>query len=758
MPMAKDIASAAIKELQGLKDKDIIQNSILADELDNVISRLKDKSFRLAVVGEFSSGKSTFLNAILKRDLLKHGAVETTATLTQIDNIAKDQNGDTFDVQYNNGKEEKNLPIEKLTDYTVTSSKVISVADEVKKVVLRTHIFDVDYPVSLIDTPGLNGVADNHREKTLNEIKNAHACIYLLQVRGVNKSDADFIKYLSEYQKNILFVQNFIDELHDLEGETPEQKIAAQRKILEEIFKDSPDVNFDILGVSARNALIAQDKEAFPKYSDEERKELMESSRFETLLAKVQKLIKENLRAKKQQKDAIQVALRILDQMHDIAEIKIEQQKTDALESGQYGKVKYYTLLEEKLQKNKDKYIKNIKNYVSVEASDLKRISDKKVVNDLEEFRDEIEKGIDDKLQSDLRLRKDELADFVYNGELSRKISQAIYKVSQDLNVLLSSGLQNIQDGAMMRIEEYLGGTKVSVKTEWGMLPKIVENDDTSILKDGIKDKEREIEELKSQNNQIETEQQQLIDEYNKNRLEMDEERGKLDNLKVDYDQKIVNLGSKPRIKRKQVTKTIEHTRGGLFGRVLDFFGTKTETYTETVTNSKERDEWINKKNKIEREYFSKQEQVNLALANLNMKQQMLEDRSKELSNEQDRVRAEIEAQELAVKNEKELLEVQKNEARREYLDNIKKIAIKQLTEHFNTVSENLRTNVASMLSDGEQTITTKALNIFNERFTERLNEIKRSLSEDNNTINENRLNIDRTEIEKVIRNLEELV
>lgn len=219
--------------------------------------------------------------------------------------------------------------------------------------------------------------------------------------------------------------------------------------------------------------MIAQDKKAFPKYSDEERKELMKSSRFETLLAEVQRLIKENLRAKKQQKDAIQVALRILDQMHDIAEIKIEQQKNDALESGQYGKVKYYTLLEEKLQKNKDKYIKNIKNYVSVEASDLKRISDKKVVNDLEEFRDEIEKGIDDKLQSDLRMRKDELADFVYNGELSRKISQAIYKVSQNLNVLLSSGLQNIQDGAMMRIEEYLGGTKVSVKTEWETLPKI---------------------------------------------------------------------------------------------------------------------------------------------------------------------------------------------------------------------------------------------------------------------------------------------
>lgn len=104
------------------------------------------------------------------------------------------------------------------------------------------------------------------------------------------------------------------------------------------------------------------------------------------------------------------------------------------------------------------------------------------------------------------------------------------------------------------------------------------------------------------------------------------------------------------------------------------------------------------------------------------------------------------------------MLERERKVARREYLDNIKKIARKQLTDHFNTVSENLRINIENMLSDGEQTITTKALNIFNERFAERLNEIKRSISEDKNTINENRLNIDRAEIEKVMRNLERLV
>lgn len=41
-----------------------------------MLERLKTNTFRLAVVGEFSSGKSTFLNAIIGKDILKHGVQE----------------------------------------------------------------------------------------------------------------------------------------------------------------------------------------------------------------------------------------------------------------------------------------------------------------------------------------------------------------------------------------------------------------------------------------------------------------------------------------------------------------------------------------------------------------------------------------------------------------------------------------------------------------------------------------------------------
>lgn len=376
--------------------------------------------------------------------------------------------------------------------------------------------------------------------------------------------------------------------------------------------------------------------------------------------------------------------------------------------------------------------------------------------NDLAEFHDKIEKDMDNKLQSDLKMKKDDLADFVYNGELSRKISQAIYKVSQDLNILLSSGLQNIQDGAMMRIEEYLGGAKVSVKTEWKNLPKI-DQKNNSAIKNEIELGELEIERLKMQGRQIENEQRRLIDDYQQNREEINEQQQNLDDLRLDYDQKIISLGAKPSVERKQITKTRERYRGGL-GFLDTILGPKIEEYTETVPDSTKRDSWINKKNKVESDYHSNQERVNMAINDLNMKQQLLDDKTRELSSKQSRVKDAIKMQEKTLAMQKELLEKQKKVARREYLDNIKKIANKQLTEHFDIVSVDFRTNTANMLGDGEQTITTRALNIFNERFADRINEIKRSLSEDKNMINENKLNIDRAEIEKVMQNLEELV
>ena len=56
----------------------------LQQSIERIKQRYSDPNLHLAVVGEFSSGKSTFINALLRDDLLKTSALVTTATATHL--------------------------------------------------------------------------------------------------------------------------------------------------------------------------------------------------------------------------------------------------------------------------------------------------------------------------------------------------------------------------------------------------------------------------------------------------------------------------------------------------------------------------------------------------------------------------------------------------------------------------------------------------------------------------------------------------
>lgn len=188
MTKSNNSIDSVVNVLQEVRNNEYVKNiDLFEHDFQRIIDRLKDDSFRLAVVGEFSSGKSTFLNALIGKDLLKHGAKETTATITEIHNKKSGENETYLDVYYLNGDVEKNISVDRIIDYTATASTTHSVANEIEKVVINSEILDSDAKVCFVDTPGLNGIADKHREKTIEEIKNAHACIYLIKEKRSSK-------------------------------------------------------------------------------------------------------------------------------------------------------------------------------------------------------------------------------------------------------------------------------------------------------------------------------------------------------------------------------------------------------------------------------------------------------------------------------------------------------------------------------------------------------------------------------------------
>src|SRR5690348_509840 len=52
--------------------------------LDEVLTRMRDHRFTVSVVGEFKTGKSTFVNALLGVDVVPTDVIPATATLNRI--------------------------------------------------------------------------------------------------------------------------------------------------------------------------------------------------------------------------------------------------------------------------------------------------------------------------------------------------------------------------------------------------------------------------------------------------------------------------------------------------------------------------------------------------------------------------------------------------------------------------------------------------------------------------------------------------
>ena len=147
-------------------------HEILMRHLSAINNKQKDKCINLSVVGEFSSGKSSFINALLGEELLVSSAIQGTTVVNTIIGYSEKIFINVFyksnrlqHTEPNNRNELKRL----LSDITTNSenAKNISwVVVGIPSVVLKNNI-------RIIDTPGTNSVESWHEDVTkraINEI------------------------------------------------------------------------------------------------------------------------------------------------------------------------------------------------------------------------------------------------------------------------------------------------------------------------------------------------------------------------------------------------------------------------------------------------------------------------------------------------------------------------------------------------------------------------------------------------------------
>ncbi|MCQ2257647.1 MAG: dynamin family protein [Bacteroidaceae bacterium] len=278
-------------KLMSIAQKALDERVISQDVYDNFVSRIQNNEFRITIVGEFSSGKSTLIDALIGKDILPHSTSETTATLTYIHSIepghVKENKAEIF---FSDGNT-KLVDFSTLKEYVTAFSKTVDVFSSIEYVNIYVHIENFDNNIVIVDTPGLNGT-NHYEDRTLQEIAKADASIFVFSPSGIKATEQSFMKEeLLKHQKSFFFVMNRIDDLRKSEGESVESKLDELADDISLRFFDGKNEVTNIFGVSALKALAAKDHSIEKLYvddcnniSDDDRARFWKESRFELFL------------------------------------------------------------------------------------------------------------------------------------------------------------------------------------------------------------------------------------------------------------------------------------------------------------------------------------------------------------------------------------------------------------------------------------------------------------------------------------------
>ncbi len=168
----------------------------------------------LAVVGEFSSGKSFLLNALLGKfrfeqvaggehiaGLLATDINPSTATITELEYA--DQN-EAY-AYHESGRVER-VALDRLSRFVAVDE------DAPSRVLVKVDSPFLRRGFSVADTPGLASINPAHRRATLQFLPNADAVLYLIDTQQpFTEGDASFLGIIRQHLDTIFIVQTKID-------------------------------------------------------------------------------------------------------------------------------------------------------------------------------------------------------------------------------------------------------------------------------------------------------------------------------------------------------------------------------------------------------------------------------------------------------------------------------------------------------------------------------------------------------------------
>ncbi len=254
------------RNLIGNKFQDLLKIACSLDNenlkvlIEESIDSLEKDNFNIVIVGEFSRGKSTFINALLSSRILPSSTKPTTTIINKI--LFGEE--PRFYLYFRDNSDSKEISEAEFKAITAKLEPDYDDLEEIEE--YKQHLrylsniayADIKYPtqickggIEIVDTPGTNDLDEAREEITFKFIPQSDVAILLLSANQIlSQSEVSFLKerILDNDIKKVFFVINFKDRLSSVEEE--EKVISYATEHLKDIVDDPK-----IFMVSAKQAL-----------------------------------------------------------------------------------------------------------------------------------------------------------------------------------------------------------------------------------------------------------------------------------------------------------------------------------------------------------------------------------------------------------------------------------------------------------------------------------------------------------------------
>ena len=550
---------------------------------EEVFEKLKENlengEFSIVVVGEFSAGKSTLLNALMGQRILPSFTNETTATVNFLRHKDRAINGEVGRVYYRDGEEEELRDLSLATINEYVSTKGDEVANKVEHLDLYLDSQFLEDGVTLVDSPGLNGVADGHREITEQQILKSNASIFLFNSdHPGSKTDFEFLYDLQKKVKTIIFVLNKIDNIKEEEGETVESVIESLKSNYRKQFPDIKTVP-EIWPVAAFKALEAR---TVPEKAGQE-----EISRLKPFEERLLKFLTCGEKAHQQLISPVDRVISVLNETKSNYEEDLKllagKQDTEELESKISEVQEIVGNLSNKIKKSKN----NVSNAVSNSSKEI-----------IEELEAQISKLQDRKLEEiDQFEDLDELLEYLdkFEKEFLHKVKSIAMEGEENLKEKIKTVVNMNYVETVDEVNNQLMQSNSSINLDI----KNHLNTDVEVYEVGLNEMDEKVQALEEELKQIEENAHLAEEDYirekelARRKIKLDEE---IESLKEA--QTIISNRMIPEIQRYTKNVQSREHRGGLLGTVgYVLFGGKLTTHQELKEDSTAHDREEKRKN-----------------------------------------------------------------------------------------------------------------------------------------------------------------